>query len=352
MNKKIVLPILLIVQFILVRIMALFPEWIEKYYSNELYLKIASVLRLSLGKIPFSVGDIMYTATVMYILFWFVISVKKKYYKATLLSVLSFLSVLYFIFHLFWGLNYYRQPLFEKMNLEKKYTDNELINYTEKLIAKTNAIQLEITKNKAKKVIIQQEENEIFNQSIIGYQKIEQLDISFKYEKTSVKKSLISLPLSYMGFGGYLNPFTNEAQVNYLMPQYSLPITTTHEMAHQLGFASESECNFIGFMAAINNPNPYYKYSGYCLALRYCMSNVKAKNEVVFKKLKSQINPGIIANFKESEIFWEKYESPIEKAFKWLYDNYLKANQQDEGIESYSKFIDLMINYYKTNELK
>jgi hypothetical protein len=52
-----------------------------------------------------------------------------------------------------------------------------------------------------------------------------------------------------MGFSGYLN-FTNEAQVNYIGPMYSFPMTTNHEMAHQMGFG-ETECNFIGFLASI-----------------------------------------------------------------------------------------------------
>jgi hypothetical protein len=38
-----------------------------------------------------------------------------------------------------------------------------------------------------------------------------------------------------MGFGGYLNPFTNEAQVNYLGSNVFL--TANHEMAHQMGYA-------------------------------------------------------------------------------------------------------------------
>ena len=34
------------------------------------------------------------------------------------------------------------------------------------------------------------------------------------YKNVSVKKSLFSLPLTYMGFSGYINPFTNEANIN------------------------------------------------------------------------------------------------------------------------------------------
>jgi hypothetical protein len=48
-------------------------------------------------------------------------------------------------------------------------------------------------------------------------------------------------------------------------------MTANHEMAHQMGFANESECNFIGFLASVKNDNLYIKYSGYSYALRYCL---------------------------------------------------------------------------------
>jgi hypothetical protein len=76
-----------------------------------------------------------------------------------------------------------------------------------------------------------------------------------------------------MGFSGYL--FT-EAQVNYIGPMYSFPMTTNHEMAHQMGFASETECNFIGFLASIKMII-YIQYSGYSYALRYCLGFCKAR---------------------------------------------------------------------------
>ncbi len=52
-----------------------------------------------------------------------------------------------------------------------------------------------------------------------------------------------------MGFAGYLNPITNEAQVNALIPKNNYPATICHEIAHQVGIASESEANFVGYLA-------------------------------------------------------------------------------------------------------
>jgi hypothetical protein len=150
-----------------------------------------------------------------------------------------------------------------------------------------------------------------------------------------------------MGFGGYLNPFTNEAQVNDKMPMYNFPTTVCHEMAHQLGYASESEANFIGFLASIKNENLYFQYSGYSYALRYCLGNWRIRDEKVFEDLLKTIHPGILKNYQESEDFWKQYETFIEKGFQDFYDNFLKFNQQKDGLGGYSKFVDLMVNYYK-----
>ena len=38
-----------------------------------------------------------------------------------------------------------------------------------------------------------------------------------------------------MGFGGYINPITLEAHINYNTPMFNMPTTISHEIAHQLG---------------------------------------------------------------------------------------------------------------------
>ena len=264
---------------------------------------------------------------------------------------MSFVSVFYFLFHLLWGFNYYRQPLFEKMEIQRDYTDADLLIFTKKLIAKTNAIQNQITQNDSLKIVFPYSQEQVFEMNLNGYKNLSKNYSYFSYENLSAKKSIISLPLTYMGFGGYLNPFTNEAQVNYLMPMYNSPTTSCHEMAHQMGYASESECNFIGFMASVKNDDLYFQYSGYSFALRYCLGNWQARDEKIFQQLLKTVHPGILKNYQESEDFWKQYETPIETGFHTFYDNFLKLNQQKDGMEGYSKFVNLMVNYYKEKEL-
>ena len=236
------------------------------------------------------------------------------------------------------------------MSIERDYTDADLLAFTKKLIAKTNAIQSQITKNDSLKVVFPYSQNQVFEMNQNGYKNLAAEYSFFTYSHLSIKKSLFSLPLTYMGFGGYLNPFTNEAQVNYLGPMYSFPMITNHEMAHQMGYASENECNFIGFLSSIKNDNLYFQYSGYSMALRYCLGNWQVRDEKILKQLLKTVNKGILKNYKESEDFWDDYQTPIETGFHAFYDRFLKINQQKDGMDSYSKFVNLMVNYYQKRE--
>ena len=52
----------------LVKLFSLFPAAVEKYYSTGVYPVITRSLRWLLGWLPFSVGDLLYTAAGIYLL--------------------------------------------------------------------------------------------------------------------------------------------------------------------------------------------------------------------------------------------------------------------------------------------
>jgi Protein of unknown function (DUF3810) len=349
-NRKYILPLIFLVQIIGLKILSFFPELIEKYYSNGLYPYISKFSRNTFGWIPFSFGDLLYTFLILWLVYWLYKKWKMPW-KSKAIAILSFLSVFYFAFHFLWAFNYYRLPLFQKMTIKKEYTDAQLLDFTKKIIAKTNEIQFQITKDTAKKIENPWTQEQIFEKSVTGYKNLSKEYPFFEYQVPSQKKSLFSYPLTYMGFGGYLNPFTNEAQVNDMIPMYNFSSTVCHEMAHQMGYASESEANFIGFLAASKNEDLYFKYSAYSYALKYCLSNWEVRNPEVLEQVLKTIHPGILKNFKESKQFWQSHQTFIETGFKIFYDNYLKINQQEDGLDSYSKFIDLMVNYYQKRAL-
>ncbi len=349
--KKYFLSVFLIFQYLFLKIIKNNPQAVEHYYSNLVYPKIAFFNRKIFGYFSFSIGDLFYSLLIVLVFRWLFQTRKswKTNYKTNFLSIFNFTSVFCFLFHLLWGFNYYRLPLHQKMNLETTYSLHDLELFTEKLIEEANKNQEQITKNKNQKVVVATTNQTIFKNNIAGYKALSKKHFFLSYDHFSVKPSLFSKLLSYMGFAGYLNPFTNEAQVNDEIPNHSKAMTASHEMAHQMGFASESECNFIGYLACKANKNLEANFSANVFCLRYCLEVLKLKKSKKLDGFQKKINVGIQQNFADSDLFWKQHKNFFEGGFKTFYDQFLKLNQQKEGIESYGKFLNLLINYNKKN---
>lgn len=352
-NKKTIISLLLIPQYALVKWLAHYPVFVETYYSNGLYPFISKIFRYFLGWLPFSFGDLIYAFAIIYAARWVYKNRKqlRKNTKQWFVNVFAALSIIYFAFHLLWGLNYYRLPLHKNLNLNRDYTTDQLVFVTKKLIEKSNAYHLKITNNDTIKVDIPFSKSEIFKHTQNGYDNLKQIFPHLEYHPKSVKKSLFSYPLTYMGFSGYLNPLTNEAQVDALIPVFKFPTTTAHEIAHQLGYAAENEANFIGFLATINNDDVYFKYTGYTFGLRFCLNEIYRRDEALYETIVADVNIGILKNYEEVRLFWEAHQNPAEPIFKLFYGNFLKANSQTKGMESYSYVVALLVNYFGNTSL-
>ena len=352
-NKKKLIALSIIPQYLVIKLLSNYPDFVEQYYSNGLYPIISKFLRYTLGWMPFSFGDLVYTFGSIYAIRWFYKNRKRllKDTKYWFIDVFAAFAILFGAFHLFWGLNYHRLPLHKSLNLEQDYTTEQLVKVTELLIEKSNSLHSEISENDTLKVDIPLTKSEIFKMTPSGYENLMQRFPHLEYHPKSLKKSLYSYPLTYMGFSGYLNPLTNEAQVDGLIPVFKFPTTSAHEIAHQLGYAAENEANFIGFMATTNNDNIYFKYAGYTFALRFCLNEIYRRDEALYEDVVLNVNEGILKNYKEVRDFWEAHENPAEPLFKIFYSNFLKANKQSKGMQSYNYVVALIVNYFENEPL-
>lgn len=343
----------LIPQIIIVKWLGKHTDWIETYYSNGIYPFISKAFRFLFGWVPFSVGDLIYFALLLSALYYVIrnFSHIKTHKVAFLRDVAMVLSIAYFTFHFMWGLNYYREPLAVKLELTENKDYQELVNFTKLLIQKTNETQVKITNDSSLAVRVPYTHQQIFDKTLEGYANMESIHPFLNYTTPSVKTSLFSTGLTYMGYAGYLNPFTNEAQVNGLLPNFRFPIVAGHEIGHQLGYSAENETNFIGYLVTAKNKDVYFQYAAYAYALGYCLNDVRRGDKEIFDELLLNLNPGVKSNFQEMAVFWNSYENPMEPVFKSIFNSFLKANSQTEGIKSYNAVVSLLIAYHKQHPL-
>lgn len=338
-------------QYILIKVLASYPAFVETYYSNGLYPYISKLFRMVFGWIPFSMGDIFYTIAGILIIRYVYKNFRlfPKEYKRILLDTYIVITIVYFAFHLLWGMNYYRLPLYKSLALDRKYTTEELVSFTERVIAKANAVQFQITQNDTVKVEIPYKTREIFDKTRNGYENLSSEEPQFQFTNYSLKTSIYSGFLTTMGFSGYINPFTNEAQINSKIPVYKFPVTACHEQAHQIGFSAENEANFIGCMAALHNNDIYFQYGAYNFMTWHCLKEVYNRDQQEYERLKATLHPGIQKNYDEVRVFWNTHKNPLKPMFKFTFDQFLKANNQSKGIQSYSYVVSLLVNYDKKN---
>lgn len=334
-------------------VLSLFPQAIEKYYTYGLYPFIAQAQRLLLGWIPFSVGDLFYTTIVVMLLWRMILFFKNiRSLRFTGHTVMNFIKkmvftglVVFVVFYGLWGLNYSRVGIAGQMGLKvEKFATADLDTLVHVLHARLNH---DAARLKPEMRDSFRRHKNLFEGAEKAFYAVEEKYPFFKYRTHSIKPSLFSYLGNYLGFQGYYNPFSGEAQVNTTSPQSVEPFVATHEIAHQLGYAKESEANFAGFLACREHPSVVYTYSAYFDMYHYAIRELRWKDSVIAANYDSTLHPQVkndIAYYRE---FYKKYRNPVEPIISWWYGYFLKVNNQPKGTESYNEVVNWLIAYYK-----
>ena len=83
--------------------------------------------------------------------------------------------------------------------------------------------------------------------------------------------------------------------------------------------------------------------------MRYCLQELRRRDNEAYTELLNALHPGILKDFRESSKFWKAYNNPLEPLIKRIYSRFLKANNQEKGIESYSYVVALLVDYFHKN---
>lgn len=330
-----------------------YPDLVEEFYSLSIYPMIRTGFQWLYNLIPFSFGDIIYLLIILSIVSVLIriasLAIQKRFKKGglLLLKLLLVMQLTFLTFYLFWGLNYFRQPASERLDLADRAIDKfELYSITFMLIDSLNS-----SRKALKSGDLQQPSARIYKTSVKAIQNLSVTDHAYKTSDPMIKSSILSPMLNYLGTAGYFNPFTGESQINNKMPVFLLPFVACHEMAHQIGFAAEDEANFVGFLSGISANDRLLKYSAYYLATQEFLKEVWKTDSMAFSVMKGRISKPVLNDFNTEREYWTRYQGNTAKLTSIFYDNYLKANKQPEGLKTYNRMIKLSMAYYRKNGL-
>ena len=324
MKIRSLIAVALIPQILIVNFLRNNPSFIDDYYVGIIFNNLIKINSFLFSKIEIPIGEIIYIVIIIAYIYLFVKVISFK--LSDFLNLVAFSSILYFLFYFLWGLNYFKPSLVDKLNIKSEYEFNVLDETINKVIFEINKESSFISEDINK--------SDIFN--------------LINTTASNIKKSIIPDIFLYQKVSGHYIPFTSEAIFVDKIPLVDMPIVILHEQAHQSGYANEGEASFIAFSKAINDKEPYIRYSGYFYALINLLNEISKKNSDKLDDYITKLDEKVISDIKKVQNFWSKYSNSfLDKAQNYIYDLYLKSNNQEAGIMTYGEVSLYIIHYYQ-----
>jgi hypothetical protein len=352
---KFILPILWGFLFVICLLAPNYPNLVANYFNQGLFKYWTIGMRWLFGRIPFALGELIYYTffiiLIINIIRYF-ISIKsfnqiKRNIGIKFLKVIWLGIRLFVVFQLIWGLNYLQPDPTNAFNIEVQSPKNAQIALdqmnalTYDLIQELNQTKQEIASLKGV------EPNFALTVAKVqhAYGSISKAYPKLQLQNQSVKKALFPTLGDYIGFLAFYQPITAEAIVRSDLPILTQPYTIAHEMAHQLGYASETEANFIAFVVASESKDPVLKYSMLLQMFTYAqdaqlllLAGTKGFDawKIQIAKNKAMLSPEVLKDRAAIKAFFAARADKQIQASNQLYDQFLKWNQQAAGLDSYA----------------
>lgn len=328
-----------------------FAEWMT---SNPGYF-IRRALAFVSNVIPFSLGEILVVLSPLIVISVIITAAKKKGARARVRFLAGFLAIvsLFYTSYVFMlGVGYQRTKLNSRLGIPvAEITEQTLTDTMLALKAECEALLDEISFEDGGSSVSDISFDETCDEILLGYERLEgdypELDI--KTFDSRAKQVYLSKGLTAFEISGVYTFFTGESNVNVYYPEYGIPFTMAHELAHQRGIARENEANFVAFLACIRADSAYVRYSAYMNMFEYVSSALSRTNKEKFREVYSSVDgrmKGEISAF--NDFYYAHKNELMSKISDFLNDNYLKASGT-EGIISYGLVVELCVAYYAHN---
>lgn len=342
-----------VIAYILTKYAQNHQDWAEKY-SRSVYPLLSKTVGFVPSWVKFSVSEWLVVLVGFLLLFYIVYYVRKVImskgvrrmvvYRGTL-GIVTICSVIYFCYTILGGINYHRYSFlsYTEYNKEENYSKEELVK-----LSKSLAVEMELAREKLADTDLLVQVPEVFDyyaqQAVFSMQMLSKKYPILEHSLYSTPKPVVlSKLMSHAGIHGIFVPFTFESNINVNVPVFVAPATMAHELAHQSGFMHEDEANFIAYLACKQQDDPMMLYSGFFLAFDYSISELKKVDPDKASDIMSSLSKAVQHDIEQNEQYRDKYEGVISSISRNVNDLYLKANNQSDGLNSYSDMVNLLL---------
>lgn len=381
-RRKVFFKLIIIALAVIELILAITVKGFADFYQRHIFPIWNATYGRVTGLFKFSLGELFIYLSVVYVLFtvvvWIVRLINFIKRTDTFKKLCAFNTNLFFdiiaIVILLQVQNCFIQyrvtPLFEDTPAAE-YVENreDLIELREMLVKRANEMAEKFERNKKGEIIYNIDYRSISmiamaNLGEAAKVRVETGEAEILDDRLQLLAGYYSTPkpliksdfFCQQSICGYFFPFSLEANYNKLMYVTNFPGTMCHELAHLKGFIFEDEANFISYLACINSGNTIFEYSATLDALAYV--NIEVRRELAVEpEARNALTPISDKVVFDSMFITEETRKAVEEDawfktedVKRLSDEFIDTNLTlngvEDGIQSYSRMVDLLLKYY------
>jgi hypothetical protein len=317
-------------------------SWVERYYSRVAYPAIQHVLTPLANQTSLALFDVLLIGSILASLAWWISRLARATRGHRLRTCLALTAQTtglaagaYLVFLGMWGLNYRREPLTEKMRIDRqRVTPEALLALAETSVASVNGLYE--TANRTDWPGLAQ----VPERLAPAFERTQQ---RLAPAPTAVmgrpKVTWLSFYFRRAGVDGMINPFLLEILINGNVLPFERALIVAHEAAHLAGYADEGEASFVGWLTCLAG-DEQAQYSAWLFLLPQTVRYVSEEEQrTVFARLE----PGPRADLTAVSARLAEAVPVVSRNARRAYDRFLKANRVERGIASYGTVVDLIL---------
>ncbi len=365
-SKQYIIMAIISAAMVCINIIARLSVSFSDFYLDKVFPIISTPLTFITGLFSFSVGELFIVLCVIFVavtLVSFIVlaCIKSKRLLLKKLSKLALDIVLWVLVFLLTTLTlncfvmYQCTPFSVKYFTETEHNEELLIKTISMVADRVAELHGTFERDADGYIVLEGDQT---SDCIDALKKISSTYPQLKGYYPMTKVIANSFFMSQQGVIGLFYPMTMEANYNGDIQPIAKPSTICHELAHLKGIIQENEANFVSMVACFNSDNPAVRYSGYLDALYYLYSDAKQLKgteyehdlAVALSCVQSTVWSHDISSFTAD--YWENNKDKeviptetVEAVSDAVNDATLKFNEVEDGILSYYRVVELLMDY-------
>jgi len=294
------------------------PNAVERDFARSVFPRVSYLAGRFADSVAFSWLDVAIPAGFLLV----VLLVFKRRWS----WLVNLTAILYLMFFWTWGLNYHRQPLNSKLQLDRPRMESaSMRDFAIRTASELNRLYQATEKTSNDEERERQEANRRVRRVIAI------IDGTDWQSADRIKTSWLGGPwLRAAGIDGVFNPFGHEPVVSKTLLDIERPFVMAHELAHVRGYPDEGDANVIATFATLMSDDPAFQYSGWLNLWLYLRTR---ELEILLDSGPRRDVQLVFERARAEQIRW------INDFQRSLLDWFLKANSVEEGVRSYSRVV-------------